>query len=430
MTFILSLVLAAAIGLLAWKRREWALALVAAGTPLYVARFSIAGIPMTALELIILIVFGVWCMRLLLDKSERDYAIQLLKLRSVRIAYVMSLFLIAASLMALLVTPDFTSGLGLWKAYIIEPILFFIVAIHTFRSVKQFRAIGIALLVSGSLVAVLALIQGATGFAIPEPWDALPDRRATAHYGYPNAVGLFLAPLLTLALGWLIHGWKQLSSQGRRALIVASTLLFTALLAARVEGALVGVAAAVFVMLLFTTRARWYAVGAAALGLIAGFAIEPVRRILLFQDTSGDVRLALWRGTWNLLSDLPWFGAGLSGFPLTYDIYRLDQHVELLQYPHNIFLNFWSELGFAGLVWIILVLVLVVWALLKSRKRTTANSQAATAHWPLTVLAIFVTIVVYGLVDVPVMKNDLSLLFALWLSMVAVLSIVRSKKNT
>lgn len=415
MTMALSFILAAALAVLAWRRREWAVALVVAGTPLYVARFQVAGLPLTALELMILVLFGVWVLRLATSTEERSYGMQLLRARPIRVALYCAVFLLVAATLALFVTPQFTAGLGLWKAYIVEPILFFLVAVHTLRNQKQITTVARALLISGSVIAVLALVQGATGFGIPAPWDALPERRATAHYGYPNAVGLFLAPLLALALGWLTHGWSTLSNVGKRALIVASTLLFTALLAARVEGAIVGVLAALFVLLLFT-RARWYAVAASVIGLIAGFVIEPVRRILLFQDTSGDVRLALWRGTWNLLSDLPWFGAGLSGFPLTYDLYRLDQHVELLQYPHNIFLNFWAELGLAGLVWIVIVLCIAVYTLLRQRQREE------NSFWPVTLLGIFTAITVYGLVDVPVMKNDLSLLFSLWLSFTTILA--------
>lgn len=443
MTFLLSIILASAIAALAWRRRDWTIGLIAAGTPLYVARFEIGGIPLTALELMVLALVASWCVSLVKRPAERAHLYELLgrsapQARVIRIALYLCTMLIATSIMAILVTPDFRAGLGLWKAYIIEPILFFIVVVHTLRSEKQFRFVATALLISGSIVAILALVQAATGIGIPEPWHELSQRRATAHYGYPNAVGLFLAPLLALTLGWLLHSHAQLTARGRRALLVCATLLFSALIAARVEGALVAVAAALFVLLLFT-RARWFSVAAAILGLVGGLAYEPVRRILLFQDVSGDVRLALWRGTWNMLSHLPWFGAGLSGFPLTYDLYRLNQHVELLQYPHNIFLNFWSELGFAGLVWIVTVLLLILYILLRrirmqerSPRNNTAASSTDTAlfehsHWPYALLAVFTCITVYGLVDVPIMKNDLSILFALWCALAVLLALKKQR---
>ena len=138
------------------------------------------------------------------------------------------------------------------------------------------------------------------------------------------------------------------------------------------------------------------------------------RDILLFRDVSGDVRLALWQGTGNLLAARPWRGAGLSGFPTVYAEYKLDKHVELLQYPHNIFLDFWVELGILGLAWLLATL-LIYWRSLLGWYRARQDPEA------IILAAVMVAIVVYGIVDVPYFKNDLSVMFWMWLGSAAIL---------
>ncbi len=87
--------------------------------------------------------------------------------------------------------------------------------------------------------------------------------------------------------------------------------------------------------------------------------------------------------------------------------------MELLLYPHNIFLNFWVELGLAGLIWLITILVGFFKRLWKIKSKQK-----------IVLMAGMVAILVYGLVDVPYFKNDLSIIF--WT--ILALSTVISKK--
>ena len=76
----------------------------------------------------------------------------------------------------------------------------------------------------------------------------------------------------------------------------------------------------------------------------------------LVTDGFLDVALAMEPKENNLLMHRPWTGAGLASFPQVYEQYKLDKHTELLLYAHNIFLDFWAQLGILGLIWLILIL--------------------------------------------------------------------------
>jgi len=86
------------------------------------------------------------------------------------------------------------------------------------------------------------------------------------------------------------------------------------------------------------------------------------------------------------------------------------QPVEIYMYPHNIFLNFWSELGLLG---VLLFIWLIGKYLFISLKLTLALSREKKAekYLILGLLSAMITIVVHGLVDVPYFKNDLAVMF-------------------
>jgi O-antigen ligase len=113
------------------------------------------------------------------------------------------------------------------------------------------------------------------------------------------------------------------------------------------------------------------------------------------------VRKEIWSETWAMLKDRPLLGAGLSGYKETFAPYHEAGHIEIFQYPHQLVLNFWVELGLAGVVVFFLLMARFFQAAIATRAWTLAGAGAA--------------LLVHGLVDVPYFKNDLSMLF--WLLM-------------
>ena len=123
MFYFLLTVLSILFAVLAIKKPKWAIALTVFALPAYLIRFSILNIPMTVLEVMILILFAVFVVK----KFRQREKIELSNYK-----WLILLFLIAATI-AVFVSTERVAALGLWKAYFIEPILFFIVLINNLK---------------------------------------------------------------------------------------------------------------------------------------------------------------------------------------------------------------------------------------------------------------------------------------------------------
>jgi O-antigen ligase len=77
------------------------------------------------------------------------------------------------------------------------------------------------------------------------------------------------------------------------------------------------------------------------------------------------IRGLQWQEAVNLLKDHWLFGAGLNNYQTLMIQYHQITWLEIFLYPHNIFLNFWVELGLLGLIVFILLLVYIIQALRK-----------------------------------------------------------------
>ena len=108
-----------------------------------------------------------------------------------------------------------------------------------------------------------------------------------------------------------------------------------------------------------------------------------------------------------MLRDHPVVGGGLAGFKQSVAPYRNGIYTEDLIYPHNIVLNFWTETGLLGLAafaWLFVQVVRTAWSGWRDGSPPWCSLQ-------LGILLALVGILVHGLVDVPYLKNDLSLEF-------------------
>jgi len=413
---------------LAWRNLLWATAALVALLPTYLLRFSIGPIPMTLLEVMVLILFAVWIVKLKMRNEKIKNALK--NLKSNNWWRLIIAWLVFATI-SLFISPDLRAASGVWKAYFIEPILFLIVFLNVVKTRKDFDLIFYALGVSALYISVFAIYQKFTGFAIPNPiWQAAETRRVTSFYGYPNAIGLYLAPIIVLYIGWLISKFQdfrqgrirlgQTSFKFQKTLLLNfKPLLFQlsiiilsslAVVFARSEGAYVGILAGLFFLGLMTKKLRWPTVAAAiifvlVMALVPGFRHYSYEQ-LTFQNDSGKVRLIMWRETWQMLKGRFLSGAGLAGYQETFAPFHKTKYIEIYLYPHNLFLNFLSEIGLGGLIVFLLITI-------KFFKDSVKKFLATRQPLFITLSAVMITIIVHGLVDVPYFKNDLAILF--WL---------------
>lgn len=396
---VLVLILAAAWGFTAWRRPESTVLWFAALLPTYLIRTNVGPLPTTLLELCLVgMLIGVTAKRGLKPWNEGWGRL--------RAWWIPAGLWILASLIGVAIAPDHLAAFGLWRAYILEPLLFFILLAGSLRDEKDKRTIAHALLVSLAFVTIWAFIQFATGKFIPYPWNTdLLTRRATGPFPYPNALSLFAAPIAALFFGLAVSKQRHLID-GRLAWLGFAMGLFDILLAKSVGG-FVGLLAGVTVTLVVIKKTRWPTVAVTIIAVLLVLAIPLTRAKIIstlsFHEWSGKVRTVIWKETWNMLKDTstplgaghPVFGAGFGAYPDVIKPYHAATYIEIFQYPHDILLNLWSETGLLGIL--AFAWLCIVWW-----------NETRNRRWLFLPL---LAMLVHGLVDVPYFKNDLAMLF-------------------
>lgn len=443
--------------ILAFKRLDWALLLLILALPAYLLRFKIFGIPTTLLEAMILISSAVW-----LITDFRPRLKNLLKRNKQRIPYPFSTEIILIIILSFLAAgvAGFSAGaLGIWKAYFFEPILVFILLFNVFKEKKDWLKILWSLLISAGIISLLAIYQKITGQFIANPfWAAAATRRVVSIFSYPNAVGLYLAPLIPLFLGWLFYlpYRATLEKSGQKILIIL--VIMTSLFAvyfAHSEGALIGLAAGFLIFGLFAGR-RWRLTTLILSVIIIAtiFLSAPLKNFVVtkftLSDLSGQIRERQWQETFMTLKNYRIItGNGLDNYQAAVKPYHQEgiffnsdnlpnfdeqlrasatlrtkywQPVEIYLYPHNIFLNFWSEIGLIGalvFMWLIIKFLFISLKLVITYQR----EEKADRYLALGLMSSMIVIIIHGLVDVPYFKNDLSILFWIFFALLGYLNL-------
>ncbi len=399
-----------AFAILAWRNLKMALVLLSGLLPIYLLRFDVGPIPSTALEVLILICVIIWAYRLSRPNTRKNLLKKTSRLaRGGGTVWIQpTLLLIAAASFGAVVAPDLFSALGIWKAYFIEPILVATMMITTFNRNDWIRSLQ-ALSLSAIVISIFAIVQYLTGIGIPTPWDI--ELRVTSFFDYPNALGLFLAPIVSLnAILLFLHPER---SRGISRILPILTILLgvIAIILGQTEAALVAIPAAVVIALLFSSikrKTKYVLLALSVLLVLFSLLIPTSREKLLLQDYSGQVRISQWTEMIELLKDKPFFGAGLNGYPEALEPYHDATLYEIFQYPHNIFLNTWTELGLIGLI------VLIWFGILIIRSFVIPDSDRGSIDYrnpiKLALFAALLTIFIHGLVDVPYFKNDLAVM--------------------
>jgi O-antigen ligase len=399
---------------ISWKNQKWGAYLICAFLPTYLIRFKGPfDLPMTALEMMILVLFAISLIKKQIVIPAKA-GIQKNKL----LIFGGFLF-IAAATISMFLSTDLRAAAGIWKAYFIEPLMFLAVFISIIKK-EDVKNVIKALGFSALYISLYAIAQKFFGFPIPTPWQV--EMRATSVFDYPNAVGLFLAPLIPLFIyvilgdakrGTRIHVDSRLRGNDKIKnifLIIACILSVITIVFAKSEGAIVALVAGFIIWLFIKLKTRGKIIlavlGATTVLSILFLSISPFPQIkekLLLNDWSGMVRKTVWSETMEMLKDAPVFGVGLSGYQTAIIPYHNAKWMEIFLYPHNIIFNFWTETGLLGLTGFILI---IIWFFSVSfpRRRESAN----------LIFFLFLSmliLLIHGLVDVPYFKNDLSVLF-------------------
>jgi O-antigen ligase len=367
---------------------RWGLVVTAGALPLYVVRWHYGPLPTTLLETLIIATVVLYTVARLRDGWRRP----------LRTPYDFPiLFLLLAATIAVFVASDRRGALGLYRAFFIEPVLIFYVAVDLLRRTEAIGRVLLSFAIGSSAFAVLNIVAfGRALVADQVQVGAAPS----AIYGDSNYVAMYLEPPVAIALGLVLFAgiprWRRIGFVWLLITVLALLLSFS-------KGAwfalcIVGVMSALSV-------ARWRVRILLFVALIAAaLVISQVPLIAERLSTTPDAikgRFQIYGAAMETLRAHPIFGLGIGGYSFKFN------HVSPEPYPHDIWLTFWVELGIVGVV----AFAMIFFGLLVRGWRAlplTSGFEKAALWGVFGALALWG---VHGLADSPYWKNDMSVEF-------------------
>lgn len=378
-------------------------------------RWHIGPVPTTVLEILVLATVAIYLVAVVFAGAPKP--------DSTPFEIPIALLLVAGTI-GVFVAPDHRGALGIFRAYLLEPVLIFYVGAAVVRTARDVMQV----LATWTVGAVLFCLVDLFFFGHAVVTHTLVPGHAQAAFNIdPNSVALYLEPLIGVAAGFALLG----SGRARLVAALALAVLLAAELATLSRGGLLALGALILIAVatLPSVRIRLLiTAGAVTAGaaLLAAPVIGP--RILHALDPrfgTFTIRGQIWAATVRMLRDRPVFGAGINAYQSTMAPYRAgDPYLVPEPYPHNIFLSSWTEVGLLGLAafaWILAGLIVLPW-----RGYRRAERSARAIFWGLG--SAFTMLLVHGMVDTPYWKNDLSVEF--WILAALTVVSLRSVNKT
>lgn len=366
---------------------RWMLYATVGAMPLYVVRWHYGPLPTTLLETLIIVTVALYVIARWRDGMRRPLRTWL----EIPIA-----LLLVAGAISVAVASDHRGALGLYRAYFIEPVAIFYVAIDLLSTTERAVRALAAFAVGSSAFALVNLAVFVRAFAA----HAVNVGSApNAFYGDANYVAMYMEPPVALAVGVLIF-----APTARARLLGGAWLALTgaALLAMFSKGSWVALLGLVLVVVI--TAPGWWRLaiaGALVVGAAVATQIPLVMARLATVPPSINGRQAIFSAAVDMIRAHPLFGVGLGGF--SYEFRGVSPEI----YPHDVWLTFWVEIGLLGVVAFAVILFGLLW--------TGWRAWPSTRAWPRAVLwgvlTALVVWTIHGLVDSPYWKNDMSVEF-------------------
>jgi putative inorganic carbon (hco3(-)) transporter len=379
----------------------WLLAVTTACLPLYVVRWHYWKVPTTLLETLILLTSAAYAVTFWSEKrlpSRTPFDIPIL------------LWLLAG-LLGIVAAPDHAKAMGIYRAYFVEAVAVFYIAIDLLRDRAALRifltlaAIGISAMAIGQIVT----------FAYVAAHHQLQLGDAPAFLNTSaNAVAMFLEPPLAFAVGFAAFPWGA-RARWAAAIVVGLVSVAMILTLSRAGYLAMGALAIVLILSIASPRLRGRVIALLALLVLIVLEVPFINQRLLSISASAGLRSSIYSQALHMLLERPILGAGIDGFPVRVAQFRPGtQTIEL--YPHDIWLTTWSEVGLLGVIVFAVIAFGLLWR--GVRALHTTNQLFRPILWGC--VGALVLFLVHGLFDSPYWKNDLSVEF--WL--VAALEVV------
>jgi O-antigen ligase len=406
--------------------------------PAYVVRFNLLGLPTNLLMVWIILfwlIFFVW----LAAKKQLSQFLTAGKTCDFKILLCTGLFFLSG-IAALFIQGINRANLGQFIVLFVQPISLFFIAGYLF---KQYPKTNYYLLTAIycllGIAGIYAVLQYFTLLGLPPAWwgNSVEPKRALSFFVHPNFYALWSAPLLALLLPDV--GTKIKNLIVNRKLLIVNCLKTSAWLLGAVGLLLslsrsgwlgLAVAIAVYLVVAADKKIRKIVLTGAIIALAVVVYYPNLRyRILLpfYGEKSASSRVELWDDGLKAVKESPVFGLGLTGFAQKYGALNTDPTLDTHNFPHNIFLNFWTETGLLGLISFIWLISLYIYRGLRGASPPFQGGVPPAGRgggWSddrtikLAISLFLIALVFQGLVDNPYFKNDLALVFWIVVAMI------------
>lgn len=408
---ILNVLSGLALAILIFLRLDLGLALIAFFAPFYLQPKLLWQWSFSMVEITLLVTFGSWAV--IAGRRTADGGLVFAARRPSSLDWAVLALVVVGAAAAL--GAEF-QGVAWreWRVVFVEPALFYLMLRATRLDRGSWWRIIDAFILGAVVVAVVGLVEYATGGDVITAEEGLGRLRSV--YGSPNNVGLYLGRALPLLVAYGLMGRERIR---HRAYLAALFVIVPALLLSFSRGAFfLGIPAALATVLLLWGGRR----ALAPLGALAALGVIGLAALLRLPALAGRFslgsattffRLNLWRSTVEMIRDHPILGVGPDNFLYQYRGHYIRPEAwqePSLSHPHNLVLDFWSRLGVLGLavgVW----LQVGFWrtALAAWRELRDPNSRALAAG----VMGTMAAMLAHGLVDNSLFLVDLAYVFML-----------------
>lgn len=362
-------------------------------SPTYLVKVHFSGLEPNLLE--VLVALG-----LLLAAAA--VALHDVPVRSWRMAWP-ALALLVAGTLAFFWSGDRHSSFGIYRQFLVEPLAAGYALHLLLRREVHVRLAAWAVVGSGLVPALAEIYTGVRQIHQFRTWDVHPP---AGFYLNPNFAALMIVPALAVAVGISLDARRRLPA------LAAAAVLGLGLVVSYSRGGLMGLAAALVVIWWLGIQRKVPFAVAGVAAAVVGLLVTPrmlqrLQHELDPHDPNNTVlsRLPIWRAAIHMIQDHPITGIGLNSFADDLKLYA-PQVQESHTHPHNVLLNFWVVLGLLGLL-------AYVWAIVWLARAIAAGVKARGRLWPVYVglAGALAAILVHGLVDTTIWRNDLALQF-------------------
>jgi O-antigen ligase len=383
------------------------LLLISALTPLYLVRFSL-GIPTNLFEILLLIAIFAFAFKrktfdLTIFKRNRFFTFALLAL-------------LVGLIISIAYSNNYLTGLGILKSWFVFPIIFALIIQSSWEKPSDLKLMLRLWFYAWSLLAIFALIGFAFDFQTY-------DGRLAFIYDSPNYFAMLLAPAIIFGIYLIKHSD---SNKQKTVLWICQLIVMAALYLTYSYAAWFSILIAICFQLMpkDLPRTRLFKF-LAFFFLFAIFLVSTQFKTSKFQDlislnerSSLSSRTMIWKAATKIISNNPVIGIGPGNFQMEYLKYQkyFPPYLEwAVPQPHNLLLAFWLQSGILGLLGFILIMLNVLYTLIK-------NSNELS----IMLASYFIYLMLHGLIDTPIWKNDLSFIF--WVLIFAALFVSKKQR--